>query len=200
MVSDTKRCIFIHIPKCAGTSVNRELSLDSVGFSGHSPLSAHLKYLKLGYFSFTFVRNPYDRTASAYRYFRKLKAGHRWYKRNKIISDAANSMTFLEFVNHITDFQKLMRREEGSFESGIHLQPFSYFLDTPAFPIDYVGRFENIQHDYFNILCRLGFPLKRLPKTNSTHQPNYRPLYVEETRNTVYNIYKEDIEQFNYSF
>lgn len=196
MISHDKKCIFVHIPKCAGSSINQELKLKSLGFSGHSPASCHCEFLA-DYFSFTFVRNPYDRIVSAYKYFRKLKEGHRWYKRNKIISDAADQMSFIEFVNHVKDFQKLMGREEGSFESGIHFQPFSYFLDKP---IEYIGRFESIQRDYFNIMSRLNLPLKNLPKTNSTNNSNYRELYIEESRNTVYNIYKEDIEQFNYSF
>ena len=196
MISHDKKCVFIHIPKCAGSSINQDLDLKSVGFSGHSPASYHSEFLDK-YFSFTFVRNPYDRIVSAYKYFRKLKEGHRWYKRNKIISDVANKMDFKEFVNHIPDFIKLMKREEGSFESGIHFQPFYYFLDEP---VEYIGRFENIQHDYFNIRSRINLPLKNLPKTNSTNNSNYRELYIEETKNTVYNIYKEDIEKYNYEF
>ena len=196
MISHDKKCIFVHIPKCAGSSINQELNLKSLGFSGHAPASCHSEFLS-DYFSFTFVRNPYDRVASAYKYFQKLKEGLRWYKRNKIISDAAYKMSFIEFVNHIKDFQKLMAREEGSFESGIHFQAFSYFLDEP---IEYIGRFENIQHDYFNIRSRIKLPLKNLPRINSTNNSNYRELYIEESKNIVYNIYKEDINEYNYEF
>ena len=196
MISHDKKCIFVHIPKCAGSSINQELRLKSLGFSGHAPASYHSEFLS-DYFSFTFVRNPYDRIVSAYKYFQKLKEGHRLYKRNKIISDVANKMPFVEFVNHVKDFQKLMTREEGSFESGIHFQSFSYFLDEP---VEYIGRFENIQHDYFNIMSRLNLPLKNLPRTNSTNNSNYRELYIEESKNAVYNIYKEDIKEYNYEF
>jgi hypothetical protein len=158
-------------------------------------MSYHSEYLD--YFSFTFVRNPYDRIVSAYKYFRKLKEGHRWYKRNSIISDAANQMSFGEFVNHIPDFMKLMKREKGSFESGIHFQPFGYFIDQS---IDLIGRFENIQQDYAAILSRLKLHSKPLPKTNSTNNQNYQQLYIEETKKLVYNIYQEDIEKYNYNF
>lgn len=166
-----------------------------MGFSGHAPMSYHSKHSD--YFSFTFIRNPYGRVVSAYKYFRKLKPGHRWYKRNSIISDAANEMEFGEFVHHIPDFMKLMKREEGSFESGIHFQPFYYFIDQP---IDFIGRFENIQQDYFKILSHLKLPAKLLRKTNSTNNSNYRQLYIEETKNQVYNIYQEDIKKYNYQF
>ena len=195
MISHDKKCIFVHIPKCAGSSINQQLKLNSVGFSGHSPMSYHSEHSN--YFSFTFIRNPYDRIASAYKYFRKLKPGHRWYKRNSIISDAANQMDFKEFVNHTPDFMNLMKREEGSFESGIHFQPFYYFIDLS---IDFIGRLENIQQDYTAILSHLKLPAKPLPKTNSTNNSNYRQLYIEETKNKVYNIYQEDIKKYNYKF
>lgn len=195
MISHSLKCIFVHIPKCAGSSINQELNLKSVGFSGHSPMSYHSEHSD--YLSFTFVRNPYDRIVSAYKYFRKLKKGHRWYSRNSIISDAANQMNFKEFVYHIPDFMKLMKREEGSFESGIHFQPFYYFIDEP---IKHIGRFENIQRDFIKIRRSLDLPLKSLPKTNSTNNLNYRELYIEETKNLVYNIYQEDIKKYNYEF
>ena len=195
MISHELKCIFIHIPKCAGSSVNQQLKLKSVGFSGHSSASYHSEYKD--YFSFTFIRNPYDRIVSAYKYFRKLKSGHRWYKRNSIISDAANDMEFNDFVHHINDFMKLMKREEGSFESGIHFQPFHYFIDQS---IDFVGRFENIQQDYAEILSYLKLPVKLLPKTNSTNNLNYRKLYTKESRKIVYDIYQEDIENYSYEF
>ena len=195
MISHELKCIFIHIPKCAGSSINQQLKLDSVGFSGHSPASYHSEYKN--YFSFTFVRNPYDRVVSAYKYFRKLKEGHRWYKRNSIISDAANEMDFNEFVNHIPDFMKLMKREEGSFQSGIHFQTYDYFLD---FNIDYLARFENIQEDYAYILKKLQLPRTNLRKVNSTNNSDYRQLYMEDSKRAVYNIYQEDINKYNYQF
>ena len=195
MISHELKCIFIHIPKCAGSSINQQLKLDSVGFSGHSPASYHSEYKN--YFSFTFVRNPYDRVVSAYKYFRKLKEGHRWYKRNSIISDAANAMDFNEFVNHIPDFMKLMKKEEGSFQSGIHFQAYDYFLD---FNIDYLARFENIQEDYAYILAKLKLPRANLRKINSTNNSDYRQLYMEDSKRSVYYIYKEDINKYNYQF
>ena len=177
MISHSLRCIFVHIPKCAGSSINQQLKLESLGFSGHAPASYHSEHKD--YFSFTFVRNPYARAASAYKYFQKLKQGHRWYKRNSIISDAANEMGFNEFVNHIPDFMKLMKRQEGSFESGIHFKPYDYFLDSN---IDFLGKFENIQEDYAFILAKLKLPRANLRKVNSTNNLNYRQLYIEDSR------------------
>lgn len=196
MISHDLKCVFIHIPKCAGTSVYKSLGLDFLG-SGHAPASKHSDFLEQGYFSFSFVRNPWDRISSCYRYFQSLKPGVRWYRANQTISDLASSVSFNEFVNYVPDFQKMMIREKGSVRSGVHFQPFSYFLDTS---IDFVGKVENINHDYMSIRSRLNLPLKQIPKINSTKNQDYKELYNEELRNIVYNIYKEDIEKYNYEF
>ena len=196
MISHDLKCVFVHIPKCAGTSVYKSLKLDFLG-SGHAPASKHSDFLEQGYFSFSFVRNPWDRISSCYRYFQSLKPGVKWYRANQKIADLSNSVSFNEFVNSIPDFQKMMIREEGSVRSGIHFQPFSYFLDIS---IDFVGKVEDINHDYMSIRSRLNLPLKQIPKINSTKQQDYRELYNEESRNIVYNIYKEDIEKYNYEF
>ena len=71
MISHKHKCIFIHIPKAAGTSVERFLrDIDSDipakvlrkrGFS-------HFFNDYLDYYVFSFVRNPYDRLVSAWKW------------------------------------------------------------------------------------------------------------------------------------
>jgi len=196
MISHDLKCVFVHIPKCAGTSVYKSLKLDFLG-SGHAPASKHSEFLDQGYFSFSFVRNPWDRIASCYRYFKSMKPKDRWYKGNQKLADLAKQISFDQFVRMIPEFQKMMIREEGSVRSGIHFQPFSYFLDKP---IEYIGKMEDIQHDYFNIRSRLNLPLENLPQINSTKKQNYQKLYIEDTKSLVYNVYSEDIKKYNYEF
>ena len=196
MVSHDLKCVFIHIPKCAGTSVYKSLKLDFLG-SGHAPASKHSEFLDQGYFSFSFVRNPWDRIASCYRYFRSIKPEDRWYKSNQKLADLSKKISFQEFAQRVPEFQKMMIREEGSVRSGIHFQPFSYFLDKP---VDCIGKMENISRDYIKICRKLNIKINPLKKLNSTNPSNYQELYIEETKNIVYNIYKEDIKKYNYEF
>lgn len=95
MISSHHQCVFIHIPKCGGQSIEQAF-LDDLGLrwnqraplllranpdpSKGPPFLSHLtfrEYLALGYltpaemadyFSFALVRNPYQRVISFYRF------------------------------------------------------------------------------------------------------------------------------------
>ena len=82
MLSHKYKCIFIHIPKCGGTTVERYFAkLGIPGAARYScwPIGALRKQnlakainLYPDYFTFTFVRNPFDRFISYY--FHGLRA------------------------------------------------------------------------------------------------------------------------------
>src|SRR5258706_16293188 len=72
---DEHRCIFVHIPKCAGNSVTKSLSQFGGFDCGHTNLKRF--QIMFGpeefnrYFKFAFVRNPYDRLFSAFLFMKK---------------------------------------------------------------------------------------------------------------------------------
>src|SRR5438045_929170 len=69
MISHQHRCIFVHIPKTAGNSVNRVFG---IGWEDHKDLqrfAAELEPAVFGsYFKFAIIRNPWDRILSDYNY------------------------------------------------------------------------------------------------------------------------------------
>ncbi len=173
------QALFIHIPKCAGTSVEKTLlSGDSESrykenealllknknpFKG--PPSLHhlsaLQYCNKGHISeeqwessykFTFVRNPLSRIVSAYNY-RGIAI------RARIAGK--KSWTFKEFL-----FEYFPTRLEENYLFGhdnwTHVQPMWTFTHDCAGKknlMDFVGRLENIKEDFAKVISTLKYPL-----------------------------------------
>ena len=69
MISHQYKCIFIHIPKTGGTSIENVLSQDKSKGSDHRLLHEYSNCSDFdSYFKFAVVRNTYDRIWSIYRY------------------------------------------------------------------------------------------------------------------------------------
>ena len=157
------------------------------------------------YFKFAFVRNPWDRMVSYYKYL-----------------DESSDLEFKQY---------LMGRflTEMWVDTNWFVRPQSSFLydDDDRLLVDYVGRFENLQAD-FNKVCEwIGIGATELPyvnksekkpaksisalskvmkvvspaETTSTAAPEcYQDYYDDESRDLVAELYKRDIELFGYSF
>jgi hypothetical protein len=64
-----------------------------------------------------------------------------------------------------------------------------------------VARFEDIDNEWKIITDKIGIPYSKLNKLNSSsREKNYRDYYTIETKNMVSELYKKDIEKFNYEF
>ena len=86
------KTIFIHIPKTAGVSLVKAIYGD-VTLSGHRSFyfnSIVLKTNKEKYFSFSFIRNPFDRLYSTYMFLSK---------------GGMNKHDRLAFENHLSKFK-----------------------------------------------------------------------------------------------
>ena len=67
MIVDHKRkFIFIHVYRTGGSSIDRAFGGTTKGFQTHTKLEEVPNWND--YFSFGFVRNPWDRTVSSYHY------------------------------------------------------------------------------------------------------------------------------------
>jgi len=140
MISHKHKCIFLHIPKAAGTSIERFLRdidpdipskvLRKRGFSRF--LNDHLDY-----YVFSIVRNPYDRLVSAWKWGEfKL--------RNEPLCpyyQKSRSVSFEEYVQLLVDenyrhFNRLCWSEYDEyhtlpqFEFFPHLNGGHYFTDS----------------------------------------------------------------------
>jgi hypothetical protein len=192
---DQLRCIFVHIPKCAGLSVAEAL------FRGRNTHTTIRQYQLVftrrefdEYFKFAFVRNPWDRLVSAYHYLREggcHEVDRRWAQAN--LSDYSD---FDDFVRRWVNEKNVMR--------WIHFVPQSYFIHDPGSSqprIDFIGHYENLQGDFSYITKRLGVvaELKDVNRTRKRRR-DYRDYYTEATRRIVADVYGADIECLGYEF
>ncbi|NND56917.1 MAG: sulfotransferase family 2 domain-containing protein [Xanthomonadales bacterium] len=227
MICRAFNCLFVHIPKTAGQSVEQffmnQLHLDwnedreALLLQGNEDRTrgteklAHLsasEYVDDGYigredfsalFKFSFVRNPWERILSEYRYRNYFQ--HR---------------SFRDFV-----LNKLP--QPGWDDQYRHVMPqYDMLHDRQGnLLVDFIGRFESLQQD-FDLICeRLDIADSRLPHRNRSDKKSrdlkrklrnalfrngenqwrgMEDFYDDETRKAVAEYYRKDIETFGYEF
>ncbi|MEJ2383288.1 MAG: sulfotransferase family 2 domain-containing protein [Xanthomonadales bacterium] len=227
MICREYQCLFVHVPKTAGQSVE-QFFMDRLGLDwdrdraevmlGDNPdrergteKLAHLtaaEYVEDGFvsaeeyaalFKFSFVRNPYERIVSEYLY--RNYFSHR---------------SFRDFV---------LRRlpPPGWGDDYRHVMPqYDMLHDANGrLLVDFVGRFENLQQDFGEVCARLGIENAALPHRNRSNKRSrtlkrrvrnfvfrngedgkrrYTDFYDDETRAAVARLYRQDIEAFGYGF
>lgn len=185
------KCVFIHIPKTAGSSLTRVL------FPNLGTHATAMNYVEINEnlfkerFTFAFVRNPFDRLVSSYFYLKKGGMGP---------GDKAFWDNELSVFDGFDSFVKGWVNEENVLK-GIHFVPQYYFVTDPndEIIVDYIGRFENIGKDLRELERKMNITIN-LPKHNSSAHREYQQYYNEETIEIVKNVYQKDLSFFNYDF
>lgn len=201
-ISQQLGCIFVHIPRTGGTSVETALGVLSDARVENTSLmfgrvtSPSLKSRALStdflqhltaselrdlvgeefnnYFRFAFVRNPWERMVSIYFYHRKV-------------------------TGEIASFPEFLKRAEGHRKN--HLVPqheFVFDKDGNRL-VDFVGRFERMPDDFSKVCAALKIE-RELPHLNAATIGDYRSYYDDAARRIIERVYGEDIERFSYAF
>jgi hypothetical protein len=197
LISHKYKSIFVHIPKCGGCSVedvlrrNSHLPINQSKSSAfnvclqHASLSEHLKYYKINknMFSFTFVRNPWDRFVSYFFHLTRLN-----YLKTKV--------SFNEFAISMLSQNWARDYITPTCPTSNFMAPCSHWAND----VDFIGRFENLQEDFNTVCSEIGIPQKELPHKNKTQHKHYTEYYNDEMKQIVEEKYARDIEQFGYEF
>ncbi len=156
-VSHRHQCVFFHVPRTGGSSIQALGWWDE--WTGHFPPAREARN-RPTYFSFALVRNPWDRFVSLYHYFAAMTPKHPWYRANRpVATDVRRFRSFAEFCHGFSTW-----RHRNNF----HFRPQCHWItDGSGKPlVEFVGRFERLEHDFAQVCTRLGLPQPRLPKKN----------------------------------
>lgn len=146
---------------------------------GHAKAWQYREYLGESfndYFSFGFVRNPFDWHISLYEYIRQTSAHPEHAK-------------FLEMS--FSDYLMSKFFEESP------LQKSFLFDGDGKIIVDFIGKFENIGHDFEMVTKRIGIA-SCLPHKNSTRRGKVKEYFSEETAELVVKRCSEDFDAFGY--
>jgi hypothetical protein len=181
-------CIYIHIPKCGGTSVSNQVFNQTVGHFSAQEVKSMMGPDFTSYFSFSVARHPMDRLFSAYTYV-KTKGGERGaIKDIKVFS----SDKFRSFDSFIQEWLC------HNIDNNILFKPqYKYLCSTQnQFLVNYIGKIENKVEINSVLSKRLNrkIEIDHLNKTN----PNIKYEISKESTKIVEKIYELDYELLLY--
>lgn len=189
-------CVFIHVPKAAGTSVLRALGGDRKQIRDHMCWRAFRNADPVRWersYKFAFVRNPWDRVASVYKYLRRGGNGNERLQTVRRIE--TDGVSFGQFVTEVLQPDRI----------SLHplFLPQSHFICDMdgTVRVDFVGRLERIDDDFATIAKRLALKTQQLEMVNQSQKAGgYRELYDDALIDRVAQLYAADIAIFGYEF
>lgn len=209
MISHKHKCIFVHIPKTGGTSIEKviwPLKSDRVienlwmGFikehynkyqtGGLQHLTSSQIRNEVGvevfnsYYKFSVVRNPWEKAISQYIYMKEKRKDLRQFVGMSKFTSFKSYLSLISKKTHVQWMKQVdfIKRRNGDFL------------------VDNVIKFENLEKETQMVFGILGIKNIKLPHANKSNKMHYSSYYDDESIEMIYSLYKEDIETFNYKF
>lgn len=202
--------IFIHVPKCAGTSISEALTAAGADleYNGRATarqreifrqvwlhhIPAEIMYHHLSpeiwrsYYKFSFVRNPWDWLVSVYHRHgaRRTRPAN---EEGDYVPTAAEVEQFQSWAGAVCarDFAK--KRGATYYLTGKNNDSL----------MDFVGKYESIGQDFDHICRTIGISVP-LAHTNASRRGGYRHYYTPSLAERVGDVLKDDVEAFGYDF
>lgn len=216
IISYKHKSIFFHNPKTAGSTINHRFFIDgqcehdvnhakvpfiypflSDSNRHFSPNDYHNKLFHDPFavevfdtfFTFSFVRNPYDKLLSLYCYLQQKPWGNRE-----------------KFVKNHPDFKGWVRTLFIQYKSEKHHNPSAIQGQSQwthrdgKQVVDFVGRFEDFENEFKIIADRIGLKYEQSTKSNITKHSKYQDYYDEVTKQRAYKMFEEDLDLYKYTF
>ncbi len=189
-----KKILFVHLHRTGGTTITNlllQLLPDSIPFLGqHEPIASARNRLWprfQDYYSFAFVRNPWERWVSWYALIRQGAA----------LNNSANPITnFDEFIRYWVGPKRLNSNGLCPFTNQL-----DYLCDTNGdLLVSRIGRHESFETDLRDIFSSINIKAGQIPRINRTAHDAYQCYYSGESERIVRSQCRKDIEFFGYQF
>ena len=171
----------IHCAKTGGASIETTIkNLPNILWNGHSKIEKEDSQ----YYTFTSVRNPYDRVFSMYNFYK--------YKRNVVTED-----NFEQFVRNISSYFNVLHGGKT-----MTFRPcFDYLSIDGELRVNRVLKFESLNKDWFEFATEFNFPRNLSHINVNSQKPKFdMSVYTPESKEIVGELFKNDFIHFGYSF
>ena len=200
LVNDSRKLIFIHIPKNAGTTFKNILYSTHGDVEWKKPFGDEKKYTHAPLKSFmasfpecndykviTIIRNPYERAVSWYSYYRTPT----YYNKHP-------NMRALHYAQQ--PFLEFLKWYNRSFKSKWEMLPqVWWYTHKKQLHSEYQIRFDNLELDINKVFKELETNITKIPHNNKSSESfNIDDVYCDESITIVNRWYKEDFEKLGY--
>lgn len=211
IVSGQKNIVFLHIPKTAGLSIRKWLGTYKGNstmqiWEDHPPISFLQKQSSA--FSFTVVRNPWERMVSFYFYIKnifKITEVNKSLITQKNIKGIKYLMKTIKDINYLKssviknnlDFKEWLKYIQHCNEDwNLFITKQTDYIDSE---IDLIIKYENLYEEFKAIQKYYGVACELTHENKSNHL-NYRDYYDDETKYIVDCMFAKDIDKLKYVF
>ena len=224
MISHEHQCIFIHIPKCAGTSIEkafghfdnhkgrggqdhrtiREIEQGFVAPGIRALKERFSRAVGIGRYKIRPGSNPNNMlvvTREQYEAYYKFTfvrnpwaRAYSWYK--NIMRDEIHRRNYK--ITGDLSLRDFLREQVGKRS----LRPQTDWLESMdgSIKLDYIGRFETLHEDMAKICSAMNISVPDLPHEVKGTSDGYAAHYDEESIAIISDTYRREIELFDYTF
>ena len=191
--NDVFKCIYVHVPKVAGISIETSLFKEKVGHHTIMEYKNEDENRFFNYYKFSFVRNPYDRLRSAFYYLKK--GGRNEHDKQWADNNLFDIECLEEFIDRLKDdtYRKVVLNQ-------VHFRPQYQFVCVNDFvAVDFLGRYESLSRDFSLVADKLGSDAVLSKMNSSEYMLSLNDEYSESMKKIVFSVYEKDFELLDYA-